>query len=56
MTLAGGALLGGAILALSILLQLPVPEPHQRPVFFIGVVLFSVVFRLLIWVREEGKN
>jgi phosphotransferase system glucose/maltose/N-acetylglucosamine-specific IIC component len=54
LTLAVGAAFGGGFLALSSYLKLPIPAPHQRPVFFIGIVLFSGAFRLLMVLREES--
>lgn len=55
-TLAVGACLGGSVLAVSAWLRLPIPEPHQRPVFFVGVVVFSIAFRLLLQLRDESLN
>lgn len=52
-TLVVGSLLGGGILAGAAYGHLPIPEPGQRPIFFIGVVLFSVAFRLLMSIKEE---
>lgn len=59
------SLLVGAILGLGVLfgasyLNLPVPEPHQKPIFLIGVILFTVAFRLLMVIRGDedlsGRN
>lgn len=55
MTLTVGAAFGGGGIALSSYLNLPVPAPHQKPVFFIGIVLFSVAFRLLMLFKDETK-
>ncbi len=37
-------------LSFSVLLR-----PEQQPVFILGIILFSLVFRLLIHVREGSK-
>lgn len=52
-TLLVGSLLGGGFLLASSQLHLAVPEPHQRVIFFVGILLFSAAFRLLIAIREE---
>lgn len=48
-----GALLGSVVLFVASYLHLPVPEPHQKPIFLIGVVLFTVAFRLLMVIRGD---
>ena len=50
-----GAGFGGGVLALSLYFDLPIPEPHQRPIFLIGTILFSLAFRLLLQIREENE-
>jgi high-affinity nickel permease len=52
-TLLVGFLLAEGLLKASSLMGLSIPEnPSQRPMFVIGILLFSLVFRLLIHVRE----
>lgn len=55
LTVIAGALFGGAALSLLHRLQFSFPEPHQIPVFLIGSVLFSCVFRWYLTLREEGR-
>jgi ABC-type enterobactin transport system permease subunit len=54
-TLVVGALFGGGIIAASAYLHLSIPTPHQRPIFFIGIILFSIAFRLLMTRKEEDQ-
>lgn len=44
-----------AIFAASRLSLTDAIRPEQRPVFVLGIILFSLVFRLLIHVREGSK-
>lgn len=52
-----GAGFGELLIRLSEGLRMPVPgHPSQRPVFLIGTILFSLVFRLFWTLREEEKT
>lgn len=48
LTLVIGAVLGGGLLFLDDSLTKSFLEPYQRPIFLIGVVLFSIVFRMIL--------
>lgn len=52
-TLVISAGLGLALILASIHIHFPVLEVHQRPVFFLGVVAFSVVVRGMMGIRQE---
>jgi hypothetical protein len=55
-TAAVSAGLGAFLVAVLNHLSLPFPlEPEKRPVFIVGIILFSLVFRLLMHVREASK-
>lgn len=55
-TALAAALLGQVAIFVVSRLSLSVPlRPDQRPVFLLGIILFSLVFRLLIHVREGSK-
>jgi hypothetical protein len=49
-------LLGEAVIFATSQLDISFPlRPDQRPIFVLGIVLFSLAFRLLIRLREEPK-
>lgn len=57
MTAAIGVGLGELIIYVSSGWGTPIPShPTQRPVFIIGTLLFSLVFRLFWSLKEEAKN
>jgi hypothetical protein len=55
-TLLAALLMGQAVVFVLSKLSPFVPlRPEQRTIFFLGIILFSLVFRLLIHVREGSK-
>jgi hypothetical protein len=52
-TLLMGGIFGGGFLFLTDSLRLSILEPHQKPVFLVGALLFSLVFRMFSEKREK---
>ncbi len=55
LTLVSGSCFAGSLLGVSAWFHWSIPEPQQRPVFFVGLILFSLTFRLLIHVRTQEE-
>jgi len=57
LTVLVGAGLGEILLRIMTAIGLPVPlQEGKKPVFIIGIILFSLAFRLLIALRENPEE